>query len=573
MTTPTPSRDLIDSAPDLEAPRYGLLSVAQLPAEAPGHWQLAGVTYDSDHCADVGSVDGPCPDITPPAPVTQNATVVFTPVAVTPPALDVTVTYSSTPDVPATLPVTLHTSSASDGGGPETFTVTIASDQSSKATVTVTVAGVSHDIAPDAQETWSDLEAGTQTVTLASAAGTVTPESDDITVGGSVQDIVADIQPPTTAHTLTAASPAASQSAIGITVGGERKALQPGQQVTWPGQAAGAVTATYDSSRGTVTPRTSQVTLPLGSPADRAVTIQPDDTYTIAAASPAASEFPVAFASTPEGITGTRQPGQDAPAATGLAAGTYAIRITGPTGATGDPVDLVLPGAAVTLAATRDVPGPPRPEDSSHFKPKAEGLDIVEGFDPFTVYHRFECNPVGMGDDVHATARRRLQLAEWRQVEARHWAQLVAAHDAGDAIDLGVADPGIDFKEAVGTLEFGARYYGTFNGLPTLHVPMWTQPYFSDASLIEDDDHDGIMRTKLGSRIAFYTGYDGSTQVPAGTFLAFATGPVRAFRSDVFSNESFDPPTNTRTVVAERTWALDHDCLLAVIRMSVIGLG
>lgn len=58
MTTPLPNKLLVD-APAVEPYQFGLLSVAQI-REGEGKWQIGGVEFDSDQCAEGGYVVGPC---------------------------------------------------------------------------------------------------------------------------------------------------------------------------------------------------------------------------------------------------------------------------------------------------------------------------------------------------------------------------------------------------------------------------------------------------------------------------------------------------------------------------------
>lgn len=60
MSTPTPGKTWVDSAPPLEPYRYGLFSVASI-TDGEGPWQRAGVEYFTDHCAQGGYIQGMCP--------------------------------------------------------------------------------------------------------------------------------------------------------------------------------------------------------------------------------------------------------------------------------------------------------------------------------------------------------------------------------------------------------------------------------------------------------------------------------------------------------------------------------
>ncbi|MEV6399976.1 hypothetical protein AB0M39_35180 [Streptomyces sp. NPDC051907] len=60
MSTPTPGRTWVDSAPPIEPYRYGLFSVASFQ-DGVGPWQARGVEYFTDACAQGGYVIGSCP--------------------------------------------------------------------------------------------------------------------------------------------------------------------------------------------------------------------------------------------------------------------------------------------------------------------------------------------------------------------------------------------------------------------------------------------------------------------------------------------------------------------------------
>ncbi len=61
MSTPTPGKTWVDSAPPLEPYRYGLFSVATIE-DGAGPWQARGVEYFTDALAQGGHVVGSCPE-------------------------------------------------------------------------------------------------------------------------------------------------------------------------------------------------------------------------------------------------------------------------------------------------------------------------------------------------------------------------------------------------------------------------------------------------------------------------------------------------------------------------------
>lgn len=411
-----------------------------------------------------------------------------------------------------------------------------------------------------------------QEATVTLAAQTLTPPAVEADL--TITTTALGTAPETYSVTVVSGADSVATIVVAIPGAGGNLTVAPGEtKTTTTGLEAGSVTATFTSPAGTPTPATVEVTLPLGAPLTPVVSVQPAATYTYTASSAADSDFPVTLTSAPAGVAATVAPG-DTTAAAAIAADTYTVTATGPGVTTPVTGDFVVPGADVDLTVVRQIPNPD-PPDSSHDKPLAEGINTVEGHEPFTVYNQFECNPVGMGEDVHERARRRLRLSEWRAVEQWHWDRMLQALADGDIADWGTADPGVDFKEGLGNAEMRARAAtadsGSYNGLPTLHVPLFAWPYFAQQEVIYRDGD--VMRTSIGSKVAFYTGYSFTPGDPIGTFLVFITGAMRAFRGEVFSNEAMEIPTNTRSIIAERTWALDHDCFAAAIRLSLVGVG
>jgi len=288
---------------------------------------------------------------------------------------------------------------------------------------------------------------------------------------------------------------------------------------------------------------------------------------------PAGNDFPVVWAlvSTSGGptLTGTARPGTVQHLIPNPPAGTYAFQVQ----AYGHPLveagDVTFPlteptTGTVTLTAT----GP----GTSHDKPVAEGLAHVTSPGPFTVYARAECNAVGF-DNPTATARRRIAYIENREVE--HFFSRYVLGAAGARLPLGAT--AAPLKQALGALEADAALF--YGGQPVLHSPRWTNPYFEDRHLLQPGrDTSPVLRTHLTSKVAFGGGYYDNPFNPAipptdGQFWLVATGFVRAWRSEVFVNETFTEATNLRMALAERTYLFDADCYRAAVLVSLTGEG
>lgn len=217
---------------------------------------------------------------------------------------------------------------------------------------------------------------------------------------------------------------------------------------------------------------------------------------------------------------------------------------------------------------------PARPGD--HDKGHPQGLNTVSGSSPFAVYVRAECNAIGFGQ-ASATALRRIGLIEARAVE-QFFTREVLGRTEATAFPLGRRMPRpVPLTYALGVLEQHATSH--YAGQPTFHVPRWAAPFFPTQ---DPADTGAVARTKLGSKIAFGTGYlddplDPPSQPPltpvpgqTGTFWLFASGSVRAWRAPAAQvYETFRERSNTRLAVAERPYALDWDCYLAGVLVDL----
>ena len=204
---------------------------------------------------------------------------------------------------------------------------------------------------------------------------------------------------------------------------------------------------------------------------------------------------------------------------------------------------------------------------TSHDKPIAGAPEWVEGSAPFTVYARTECNAIGF-DQAAENAQTRLRNIEPRETEKFFSAQilgrLTGLREPAGATPMGLL-------AGLGLLEQDASLH--YAGQPVLHAPRWTQPWWTGFRLVQQQGP--LLRTELESPVAFGGAYyDDPTQPvehdPAERrFWLYATSTVRAFRSQPFVHEAFAPPTNRRLAIAERTYALDHDCYAARVLIDL----
>ncbi|WP_106431378.1 hypothetical protein [Streptomyces sulphureus] len=473
MSTPVPGRVEVD-APPLTPYTYGLLSVAEV-VTGDGRWQIGGVEYETDACAQGGRVEGSCP-----VPVGEPETA----------------TLTVEPDAEQQIGVSVYP--ASDTTPRQ---VRLVADEALSGPVTVTLSG------PEAAPAASVDEDASQGRTVVLAL-------DNTARGGTIS-----------------------------------RTLEPGASET----------LTLAEGDWTLNPCGGGFVIPLEeTDPDTAVatcTLEQGVTVTAGEDNPDSLTYQVG-----EEAGGTLAAGETATHV--LPAGSYRVAAQAATGeqATGT---LTLPGEdSVTLTVTTAAP-------TSHDKPLAEGLDWVSGGGPFTVYHRAECSTVAF-EEAGMRAMARLRLVENREVERAFSLQL-AAVEARQPL----GEEAVPLPVALGALEADAALH--YAGQPTLHAPRWTQPYWSTARLVSQQGP--ALRTELESPVALGGGYYDDPSAPgdpdpaAGEFWLYATGTVRAHRGQPFAHEVVDPPTNTRMAIAERTYALDHDCYVAAVLVSVAPAG
>jgi hypothetical protein len=240
--------------------------------------------------------------------------------------------------------------------------------------------------------------------------------------------------------------------------------------------------------------------------------------------------------------------------------------------------------------------GPPAPPDFS-----VNGLQqSTRGALPFTTYVEFDCSTVGL-QNAQALAEQALSAAEPWQVERAFWTGLAAGqtvvfpHLAASAQVLdatgillqsaavnvtgtgsvGVVGDLVNIETALGLLE--AALANCYNGVGVIHVPQLLVPTMDAWGIIRAQGP--IMKTLNGNRVAVGAGYpgtgpDGSARA-GNTCWMYATGNVFGYRTDVrvrapdTSAASLDRSTNTRKMIAERTYVIGWDCCHFAVQTAI----
>lgn len=177
----------------------------------------------------------------------------------------------------------------------------------------------------------------------------------------------------------------------------------------------------------------------------------------------------------------------------------------------------------------------------------------VDG-DPFTVHSGQFC--VLPTFDAEAEARAQLARGEQYRVEDVFFNQQVARRDL---IRLGQYP---NLTCVIGELErIAARGYGA---RPVLHVPVSVMPQMMSEYLITEwSDNREQLFTRWGTPVVVGAGYPQINPAPI-----LMTGVVSMWRTEVIANEHFDPPTNQKMAIAERTYVVTADCFAALATVS-----
>jgi len=218
--------------------------------------------------------------------------------------------------------------------------------------------------------------------------------------------------------------------------------------------------------------------------------------------------------------------------------------------------------------------------EAIHCAPSAKEFDEaggwVNGFQ-FAAYGGVQCKAIGLDQaEFEAEVERVFSLGESTAVERALMSVRFLANedDLWEAPvditpDSGAVKPGV----GVALLEgFAANEYV---GQPTLHMPRTIASLLLGVDGVEAKD--GVLRTKLGAKIAAGTGYDFPNLSPtgveatAGEKWLYATGSVWIGRGPLEVRQAMAHTDNDVFVLAERPYIAAVDCFAAAIRVTVEG--
>lgn len=220
------------------------------------------------------------------------------------------------------------------------------------------------------------------------------------------------------------------------------------------------------------------------------------------------------------------------------------------------------------------VPGP---------KTVPEGVDQVNGL-PFTVYDGFNCSIVGRSEaDIMERARQALALGERRAVEEAYWTGAVGnrprlADPSAVVLNAVPAPTAADALTPVAGIAALENYLASnYGGTGIIHGPRGVSALLARYHLAFAEGT--VLRTLVGTPVALGGGYTVNTgpdgvEAPPGTAWLYATGNVVIRRSEVWVNpdsvaQALNRTSNNVTLLAERTYVVTHECLLAAVLINI----
>lgn len=209
-------------------------------------------------------------------------------------------------------------------------------------------------------------------------------------------------------------------------------------------------------------------------------------------------------------------------------------------------------------------------------KSAVDGIDIVSGY-PFTVLSAFECKGLGGNfDDAQARVTRMLQMGESRAVE-----RVLARTMVRDPNTVPLTVTPMPPVDAIGELEQYAA--ANYPGRATLHITRKLGTILASKQSILRAGRG--LETMQGSRIASGGGYlplseptpDESDPVPDNATdvqWAYVTGEVAAHQGSIHAYEpqmfnGSGNSDNTFLALAERTYVVTYECLIAAVPVTV----
>jgi hypothetical protein len=190
-----------------------------------------------------------------------------------------------------------------------------------------------------------------------------------------------------------------------------------------------------------------------------------------------------------------------------------------------------------------------------------DGIDTIAS-DPFATYTGVECGLMG-SEDYEARARKAHADGESYGVEKGFQLSVLnlAATDIISTTPVGIV-------EGIAALEQYASE--NYPGMPMIHIDRRLATLGISESVIFPS-LDFSLSTGLGTPVAAGSGYDlstgpaGQAAPAAGQYWAYVTGQVNIWRTPVLSEKVDDITINRARALAERTYVVTVECIVAAI--------
>lgn len=204
--------------------------------------------------------------------------------------------------------------------------------------------------------------------------------------------------------------------------------------------------------------------------------------------------------------------------------------------------------------------------------------------DPFTMVAAYECGTVGRAlSEAWEHAEIRLDRGENRTIERTFWtgkdrkgnAIRQSLGENSNVVDLTPVAGALSISDGLATLESWAG--DEYPCQPILHAQRGLAVYMGQSNVIRHDN-DEMRVVGTGSRVVVGGGYTASGpmgNVPApGESWLFVTGSIKVNRGPKFFTPdrgedaaAVDRVVNDVTVFAERTYAIQQDCIVGAVRV------
>lgn len=203
----------------------------------------------------------------------------------------------------------------------------------------------------------------------------------------------------------------------------------------------------------------------------------------------------------------------------------------------------------------------------------------------FAAYGGVVCKAIGLDEaEMLAEVERVFETGESTAVERALMETRFVASATNWAAPTDITPAGGAVAPQVGLALLEGYSGSVYVGAPTLHIPRTIASLLVGIDVLKlggntrDEGRfgpTGVLRTKLGSKVAAGAGYDYPNTSPTGVDAAagekwlYATGEVLVLRGPSIVRQVMEMSTNEVFVLAERGYIAAVDCFAAAVRVTV----